>query len=68
MLFDGTLVFVTENGFIGTVKGSKSRGFWNSTPLINLSPDDDVVHVSNSMACDEEGGIYIVSDRLGRIY
>lgn len=64
MLYDGTIAIVSRDGFVGTVKGSKAKGFYNLTRMIYILPElQRRVQVSNGVACDEQGGIYIVSDR-----
>lgn len=58
MLYDGFLVFTTKQGMVGVVQ----RDFDESTlRAIPLSEDDE--EISNTMAVDENGGIYIVSSK-----
>ncbi len=55
MTYDGMLVFATNTGLIGAV----SRGF-DRAYFLYLGEDDEL---SNSIACDEQGGIYVVTSR-----
>lgn len=55
MLYDGHLVYVTQNGLVGVI----NREFSSATYF--QLPNEDVI--SNSIAVDEEGGIYIVSSK-----
>ncbi len=55
LLYDGLLVFVTQNGLVGVL----DRHF--SSSVYFQLPNQDVI--SNSIAVDEEGGIYIVSSK-----
>lgn len=55
LTYDGKVVFATNNGLIGLM----NRDFSN---LITYQfPDNE--EISNSIACDENGGIYIVSSK-----
>lgn len=54
MTWDGMLVFATSHGLIGAV----SRNF-NNAYYYRFGPDEVI---SNSIACDEEGGIYVVTN------
>jgi hypothetical protein len=55
MLYDGNIVYVTQNGLVGV-----SDRFFISVVHFQL-PNEDVI--SNSIAVDEEGGIYIVTSK-----
>ena len=58
--YDGMLAFATNEGTIGVV----SRSF-DSAYFLHLGEDEEV---SNSIACDEGGGIYVVtSERMYRV-
>ncbi len=58
LTFDGMLVFATSKGTVGIV----SRDF-STYQTINL---DDGEEISNSLAVDETGGIYVVTSRKMR--
>jgi hypothetical protein len=62
LTWDGTLVFATNKGLIGAI----SREFEKfSFVRLNSSKDEDV---SNSIAVDEDGGVYVVStEKMYRI-
>lgn len=61
MLYDGMLAFVTNKGTVGVV----SRSF-DSSHFLNLGEVEE--EMSNSIACDEDGGIYVVtSERMYRV-
>eukprot|EP00592_Proboscia_alata_P009056 CAMPEP_0194357452 /NCGR_PEP_ID=MMETSP0174-20130528/4925_1 /TAXON_ID=216777 /ORGANISM="Proboscia alata, Strain PI-D3" /LENGTH=456 /DNA_ID=CAMNT_0039127475 /DNA_START=193 /DNA_END=1563 /DNA_ORIENTATION=- len=53
--YDGYLAFVTSRGLVGVV----SRNFTDAYYYPLTGGDDE--QVSNSIACDESGGIYVVS-------
>ncbi|MEZ5022028.1 MAG: hypothetical protein R2728_01980 [Chitinophagales bacterium] len=55
LLYDGHLVYVTQNGLVGVM----DRNF-ASVVHFQLPNDDEI---SNSISVDEEGGIYIVSSK-----
>ena len=55
MTYDGWVVFVTSGGTVGVA----ARDF-SASHLLALGPDDVV---SNSIAVDEDGGIYVVTSR-----
>jgi hypothetical protein len=55
LTYDGKVVFATNNGLIGLL----NRDFTNL--IIYRLADEETV--SNSIACDENGGIYIVSSK-----
>lgn len=56
MMYDGMIAFVTSHGLVGVV----SRSF-DSSYFLSLGEDEEI---SNSIACDEEGGIYVVTSRF----
>ncbi|MCP4136156.1 MAG: hypothetical protein GY754_34615 [bacterium] len=55
MTYDGMLIFVTSHGLVGAV----SRHF-DEEYYFSLGDDEEI---SNSIALDEDGGIYIVSSK-----
>ena len=59
MMYDGYLVFTTKRGMVGVVQRDFSE---SSLRTIPLSEDQDE-EISNMMAVDENGGIYIVSSK-----
>lgn len=58
LTYDGYLAFVSMHGVVGVV----SRDF-TQLHLINLPKDE---RISNSIAIDEDGGIYVVTSKLMR--
>lgn len=54
MTWDGMLVFATSHGLVGAVSRDFSRAYYYS-----FGPDEQI---SNSIACDEDGGIYVVTN------
>ncbi len=72
MLWDGTIAFATELGVVGTVPGEPAQMKAKSIRSISLNgsscqgasaDDDNLDVVSNSIAADENGGIYVVTSR-----
>jgi len=60
ILYDGMLAFATSKGTVGVV----SRSF-DSAHFLQFGEEEEM---SNSIACDEEGGIYVVTcERLYRV-
>jgi hypothetical protein len=59
LAYDGTLMFATSAGRVGAV----DRDF-HAAHVRQLSGDEDVL--SNSIAVDEDGGVYVVTSR--RVY
>ncbi len=60
MTYDGMIAFVTNQGLVGVI----SRSF-DDVYYLAL---EDGEEVSNSVACDEEGGIYVVtSEKMYRV-
>ncbi|MCX5867325.1 MAG: hypothetical protein NT009_07595 [Proteobacteria bacterium] len=55
LTYDGWVAFATAGGTVGVV----ARDF-SAYRLLQLGPDDEV---SNSIAVDEQGGIYVVTSR-----
>jgi len=55
LTYDGLLAFATRHGTVGVV----SRSLDEAHTLV-LGEDDEI---SNSIACDEDGGIYVVTSR-----
>ena len=58
MTFDGYLVFVTDAGLVGVV--ARELDDFES---LRLGTTDQPVHVSNSIAVDEDGRIIVVTDQ-----
>ena len=56
MTYDGMLVFATNTGLIGVLSRSFDRAYY-----LYLGEEDE--ELSNSIACDEQGGIYVVTSR-----
>lgn len=68
MTYDGHIAFATENGVVGVVPRQPGRMKAKNLRTLSLNgtdcaggPDGDVETVSNSIAADEKGGIYVVS-------
>ena len=60
ILYDGMLAFVTSKGTVGVV----SRSF-DSAHFLQFGEEEEM---SNSIACDEDGGIYVVTgERMYRV-
>ncbi|HEY9160055.1 MAG TPA: hypothetical protein VIS94_03090 [Desulfomonilia bacterium] len=55
MTYDGMLAFATNNGLVCVLSRSFEKGYY-------LMPGEDD-EISNSIACDEKGGIYVVTSR-----
>lgn len=55
LTYDGKVVFATNNGLIGLM----DRDFTNL--MVYQCPNDE--KISNSIACDEKGGIYVVTSK-----
>ncbi|MEW6079869.1 MAG: hypothetical protein AB1724_18830 [Thermodesulfobacteriota bacterium] len=54
MTWDGMLVFATSQGLVGAVSRDFTRAYY-----YRFGPDEQI---SNSIACDEAGGIYVVTN------
>jgi hypothetical protein len=75
MTFDGHVAFATENGVVGVVPRDPARMDEANLRTYSLNgdgcaggPDGGLETVSNSIAADEDGGIYVVtSDAMYRI-
>jgi hypothetical protein len=78
MTFDGYIAFATENGVVGTIPRQPKRMTEGNLRTIGLNgaaacagaddPDAELQTVSNNIAADENGGIYIVtSKRMVRV-
>ena len=72
MTYDGYIAFVTEQGIVGTVPRQPDDMTVDNLRLLSLNrgacadesvPPENLETVSNSVAADEEGGIYIVTSR-----
>ncbi|MCX5849565.1 MAG: hypothetical protein NTW65_08965 [Deltaproteobacteria bacterium] len=55
MTWDGMLVFATSHGLVGVVSRNFDEAFYYRFPAGEQN--------SNSIACDENGGIYVVTDK-----
>ncbi len=74
MTYDGYLAFATARGVVGTVPRQPKQMQDSALRTINLNEgscdagDDQLETVSNNIAADERGGIYVVtSERMRRI-
>jgi hypothetical protein len=77
MTYDGFVAFATEQGVAGTVPRRPARMKPGNVRALSFNGDrcgdpsvssDDLEEVSNSIAADEDGGIYIVtSKRMRRV-
>jgi len=77
MTYDGYIAFATENGVVGTIPRRPSEMKRQNLQTVSLNgsacasaddPDADLQTVSNNIAADENGGIYIVtSKRMVRV-
>jgi hypothetical protein len=74
MTYDGYIAFATERGVVGTIPHQPRKMRKANLRTINLNQgrcgaaDEDLETVSNSIAADERGGIYVVtSERMRRI-
>ena len=68
MTWDGRIAFATANGVVGTVPRDPGRMDADHLRTLSLNgpdcaggPDGAVETVSNSIAADEDGGIYVVT-------
>ena len=68
MTYDGRIAFATENGVVGVVPRRPARMTEENLRTLSLNgedcaggPDGVVETVSNSIAADEKGGIYVVT-------
>ncbi len=57
LTYDGWIAFVTRRGVVGCL----SRDFQSSS-FLRLPGTDDSTEISNSIAVDEKGGIFVVTD------
>ncbi len=55
MTYDGMLAFATSHGTVGVVSRSFDRAYYYHCPAGE--------EISNSIACDEDGGIYVVTSK-----
>ncbi len=77
MTYDGYIAFVTENGVVGTIPRQPSQMRKANLRTVSLNgaacataddPGADLQTVSNNIAADENGGIYVVtSKRMVRV-
>lgn len=69
MTYDGHLAFATENGVVGVLPRDPDRMSADALRTLQLGPgacdgsDPDADVVSNSIAADEDGGIYVVTSQ-----
>jgi hypothetical protein len=73
MTYDGYIAFATENGVVGTVPRRPARMRNANLRTVSLNgdtacehadePDADLETVSNNIAADENGGIYVVTSK-----
>jgi hypothetical protein len=68
MTYDGHIAFATENGVIGVVPRQPERMTTENLRTFSINgsdcaggPDGEVETISNSIAADENGGIYVVT-------
>ena len=70
MTYDGMVAFVTEQGMVGTVPRQPRRMTAANVTVLSLNGDrcsdeavatKDLEQISNSIAADEKGGIYVVT-------
>jgi hypothetical protein len=68
MTYDGNVAFATENGVIGVVPRQPERMTTEHLRTFSINgqdcsggPDGEVETVSNSIAADEKGGLYVVT-------
>jgi hypothetical protein len=68
MTYDGMIAFATERGVVGVVPRLPSRMTARNVRTVSLDPAHcrgaRAEIVSNSIAADEDGGIYVVTSRL----
>jgi hypothetical protein len=77
MTFDGSVAFATEQGVVGTLPRLPRQMTNANLRILSVNgakcadasvPEDRLEEVSNSIAADEDGGIYVVtSQRMRRI-
>ncbi len=63
MTFDGFLVFVTRCGLVGAVSRDFAEFAWLALTLPPDTGRDVALEISNSIAVDETGGVYVVTNR-----
>jgi hypothetical protein len=72
MTYDGYVAFVTEQGIVGVVPRNPDRMTLDNLRLFSMNravcadesvPPESLETVSNSIAADEDGGIYIVTSK-----
>jgi hypothetical protein len=72
MLHDGMVAFATQQGVIGVIPRRPERMGADNIEVLSLNgercadralPDDELERISNSIAIDEQGGIYAVTSR-----
>jgi hypothetical protein len=76
MTYDGYIALVTEQGVVSTVPRKPAQMTDENLRSLSLNgdaacgdasiPEDELETVSNSIAADEDGGIYIVTSKLMR--
>jgi hypothetical protein len=70
MTYDGRIAFATQNGIVGTIPRDPDQMTQENLVTVSLNgddcsagPDGVAEEVSNSIATDENGGIYVVTSR-----
>jgi hypothetical protein len=72
LLYDGTIAFATEQGVVGVIPRDPAQMTDANLHTLSLNGADcanaaidsaDLENVSNSLAADEEGGIYLVTSK-----
>ncbi len=72
MTFDGRVAFATEQGVVGVIPRQPELMTAENLQVLSLNGDacadesvasEDLEAVSNSIAADEQGGIYVVTDQ-----
>ncbi len=77
MTYDGRIAFVTEQGMVGTIPRKPAKMTAENIRVISINGSrcadssvsaDELEQISNNIAVDEKGGIYIVtSDRMRKV-
>ena len=71
LLFDGRVAFASEQGVVGVLPREPQLMSESTLETLSLNgsdcadpavPDADLEQVSNSIAADEDGGVYVVTD------
>ena len=77
MTYDGKIAFVTEQGMVGTIPRKPANMTAEKIRVISINgsrcsdssvPAEELEQISNNIAVDEKGGIYVVtSDRMRKV-